>query len=66
MSEQKRQELIEAGLLNPDGSRKARCPTCQTAVGESLTEEAYEKYCAPGHAVAEINSHEVAVESPEV
>lgn len=48
MSEEKRQQLIESGALNPDGSRKERCPTCSTAVGETLTQEAYNERCAPG------------------
>jgi len=57
MSDEKRQQLIDSGALNPDGSRKERCPTCGTAVGETLTQEAYnERVAPPGSAEAAVET----------
>lgn len=38
MSEAKRQQLIDSGQLNPDGTRTQACPTCGRpfAEGEAL------------------------------
>lgn len=57
MSDTKREQLIAEGKLNPDGSRKQACPTCGTAVGETLTQEAYD--AARGE-VAEVVPNELA------
>lgn len=65
MSEAKRSQLIADGKLNADGSRKERCPTCGTGVGETLTKERYVERVAPGDsAVAPVQTFTAEGVSP--
>lgn len=60
MSEQKRAELIAAGRLHADGSRKERCPTC----GHELTAEEYAAINPSGSAVGQPEAVNPGVTDP--
>lgn len=56
MSVEKRQYLIDQGLLRPDGSRVQTCPTCGQLLPEGFT--------FPDETVAEATVHEAGAGDP--
>lgn len=59
MSKEKREELIEAGKLRPDGSRIERCPTCTQEIPDELRD-----LMLVGSAVGQAEVVEAGIETP--
>lgn len=60
MSDEKHQALIDAGQLNPDGTRKVVCPTC----GSELPPD-HPLVVGPGDAVAEPEAVQMEATAPD-
>lgn len=65
MSEAKRKELIEAGRLNEDGSRKPVCPLCRQLIPPERAAEMAAEADAAGDATAEPEAAAAGVANPE-